>query len=316
MSTLRKNYSAKKLHQDHLLHEAIADMFSSDSENVKKVNAALTRAKGVAGMYKMQNILSAVSSAEQQFQAAMATKKTDPASNPVISNILTFSDVIAEFFNQMDAWISQLPDLATALQSSDAPGNEGKTIKDLLGPKSTMVAAIIQKQFDKSGGGFLKSIGRLFKTGRMTSATEALKAFGLDAQKASDDILNINAQQYKTLLSAAKQVQAPQIAAPPAGAQNPESGSTQSSQSNQSQASQTSQPAQQGTPAQETGASTGNAQMAQKPSPADAQKRDAALQGVVKNRNAFNTQLMSQLSNDEVKADLQQIAKSLGITLA
>lgn len=312
MPTLRKNYSVKKLHQDNLLHEAILDAFSNNSDNVQKVKTALAGAKHVAQTYGMKNILSAISTAEQKFTAGVANPK---AAGDSISFILTFSDIMAEFFQQMDQWVLQLPAVSQAMNASDDPTNAQKTLKELLGDQATSLSTIIQKQFDKSAGGFMRSIGRLFKTGRMTSAKDALMFVGLNSEGAADDILNIQVSKYKQLLQAGKAVQAPQITQPPTG-QNPESGSEKSSPSNQSQTTQTSQSTQQVVPPQGTTAPAGNAQLAQKPSPEDAQKRDAALQGVVKNRNAFNTQLMSQLSNDEIRSDLMKIAQSLGIKLA
>ena len=310
MSTLRKNYSAKRLQREKLLDEAIMDMFSSDSENVKKVTAALTRAKGVAGTYNMRNILAAVGQAEQQFQASIATKKTDPATNPTISNILTFSDVIADFFNQMDQWISQLPDMATAMEAADQPGNEKKTMKDLLGQKAPVITSIIQKQFDKSAGGFMKSIGRLFKTGRMTSAADALKAFGLDAQKAADDVLSVNAKQYKTLLQAAKQVQTPQIAAAPTPASSNTGQPTQPAQGAQTaQQSVPGEPTQQAQPSV-TPVTTGP------PSPEQAAARLQKLNASKPRfQAAFPPQAISQLSDDDIRTEMLKLANALGIKL-
>ncbi len=311
MSTLRKNYSVKRLRQENLLHEAIIDAFSNNSGNVQKVKTALTGAKNVAQTYGMKSILTAIATAEQKFMAGIANPK---AAGDSISYILTFSDIMAEFFQQMDQWVMQLPAVSQAMDASDDPVNAQKTLKELLGDQAPTLTNIVQKQFDKSAGGFMKSLGRLFKSGRMTSAKDALTFVGLNAQAAAEDILNIQVSKYKQLLQAGKQVQAPQIT-PPNPNQNPQSGSTQSTPSTHAQAAQTSQPTQAPVPAQGTTTSTGNAQLAQKPSPEDAQKRDTTLQGVVKNRNAFNTQLMSQLSNDEIKSDLLQIAQSLGIKL-
>lgn len=311
MTTLKKNYNQKRLQNENLLHEAILDAFSNNSENVQKVKASLQGAKGVAQTYQMKSILGAISTAEQKFTQGIANPKT--AGNS-ISYILAFSDIIADFFREMDQWVLQLPAVSQAMEDSDDPMNAQKTLKELLGPQAATLSNIIQKQFDKSSGGFLKSIARFFKSGRMTTSRDALNFVGLTSQAAAEDVMNIQVQKYKQLLAAGKQVPAVQIT-PPNPNQNAQSGTVQSSASNQSQQAQTSNQTQQSAPTQASAASTGNAQMSQKPSQEDAQKRDGALQGAVRNRNAFNTQIISSLSNEEIKADLQKIAQALGINL-
>lgn len=317
MSTLRKKYSEKQLQQEQLLHEATIDMFSPNSENVKKVKSALASTKTVAQTFGMRNIQSAVASAEAKFEAAVASNSMKDK-GAALSYIATFSDIMSDFFRELDATIMQLPSVEQALQASSDPASSQKTIKQLVGEQGDKVAPIttltkiIQDQFQKSGGGFLKAVGRFFKTGNVATAQQALQYVGLDAARAADDILNVTASKYNQMVQAGKQV--PQVQLNSAQGQ-PESGSTQSSQSNQSVATQNSAPTQQAIPSQGSNASQGNAQMAQKPGVEDAQKRDGALQGSVKNRNAFNTQQISQLSNDEVKADLMKIAQVLGINL-
>jgi hypothetical protein len=219
----------------------------------------------------------------------------------------------------MDQWVMQLPSVAQALQSATDPANAQKTLKDAVGEQGDKVspvitlASIVQKQFEKSAGGFLKSIGRLFKTGSLTTADQALKFVGLTSQGAAEDVLNVPISKYAGLTQAGQNV--PTVQVNTQANSTPESGSTQSSASNQSQAAQSSSQSQEGTPTTGTNASTGNAQAAQKPTAEEMQTRDRALQGVVKNRNAFNTQLIGGMSNDEVRADLLKIAQSLGINL-
>jgi hypothetical protein len=317
MSTLRKNYTQKQLQKENLLHEAALDMFASNSENVKKVKNALATTKSVAQNYGMKNIQNAVASAEAKFEAAIANNSMKDK-GAALSYIATFSDIMSDFFRELDQTVMQLPSVDQALQASSDPANSQKTIKDLVGQQGDKIAPIttltkiIQDQFQKSGGGFLKAVGRFFKTGNVATAQQALQYVGLDAQKAAEDILNVKASQYNQMIQSGKQVPPVQLNAQ---SSVPQSGTTQSSPTNQSQTSQTTQASQQTSPSSTSTPSSGNAQLSAKPSPQDAQKRDGALQGAVRNRNAFNTQLLSQLSNDEVKADLMQIAKALGINL-
>lgn len=317
MSTLRKNYAKKQVQNEQILHEGILDMFASNSENIKKVRTSLADTKRVAQTFGLKNTQAAIASAESKFEAAIANNKAKDKGTS-LSYIVTFSDIMSDFFRELDQTVMQLPSVEKALQDSTNPANAQKSIKELVGEQGDKVSPIItltkiiEDQFQKSGGGFLKTLGRFFKTGNLATPQQALQFVGLNAQSAAEDILNTSASKYNQLIQAGKQVSTVELNTQQ---QNPESGSTQSSATNQSQQSQASAPAQQSSPSQPSNATSGNAQMAAKPTPADAQKRDTALQGTIKNRNAFNTQQIGQLSNEEIKADLLKIAQSLGITL-
>lgn len=318
MSNLRKKYSQKCIHHEQLLHEGILDMFQSNSDNVRKVRETLHWTKSTAQTFGMKNIATAVNTAEQKFEGAIANQSArDRAAS--ISYIVTFSDIMSDFFREMNQTVMQLPSVEKALQAANDPANAQKTIGELVGEQGDKISpvvtlsTIIQNQFQKSAGGFLKTIGRFFKTGNLSTSAQALQYVGLDSKKAAEDILNVSAAKYTQMTQAGSKAPTVQLNTQPS---NPESGSTASTPSNQSQVSQTSAATQQSTPSQTSASTTGNAQMAAKPTADDIQKRDGALQGVVKNRNAFNTQQISQLSNNEIKADLLKIAQALGISLS
>ena len=318
MKTLKKMYVEKVSREEKQLHEGILDAFASKSENTQKVKSSLQQAKAVSQTFGMKNIMAAINTAEQKFEQAIANDKMTNRA-VAISNIVTFSDVIAEFFRTLDEWVMQLPSMATALEAAKNPENAQKTLQELVGAQGDKVSPvltvtkIIEKQFQKSAGGFFKTLGRFFKSGAISTADSALKFVGLDAQKAAEDIMNVQAGKYNQLKQAGGQVPAVQIDVQ-AGT-TPQSGSIKSSETTASQQSTSSTPSQQAVPAGSSEKTQGNVQLAKKPSPEEAEKRNTQLQSVVKNRNAFNPQYLGTLSNEEIKSDLVNIAKSLGIDL-
>jgi hypothetical protein len=307
--------------EESIIYEGLFDAFNANSVATQNVKKVLQQTKLVAGTYGMKNIKNAVAKTEQNFEQSIANNKLKNRAI-AISNATVFSDIMSDFFRNMDAWIMQLPTMAQALELAKVPENSGKTIGELLQadpsggsklPDATKnLMQIIQKQFEKSVGGFLKGVARFFTSGAITSASTALNSAELDTSKIVQDILGVRANQYVQLVQSGQQVPQVQI---PQDQGNPESGTQKSVKSKENTKTIESQPTQATAPNQQAATTVGNTQATAKPSPDQASARDTKLQGFVRNRNAFNTQIMGSLSDAEVKSDILNIAKALGITL-
>jgi hypothetical protein len=220
---------------------------------------------------------------------------------------------LSQFFNTFKSITAQLPSMKNALTNANTPENN-KPLQDILGADAEKFGQLIATQLQKSGGGILNTIKRFFTGGGTENPTQVMQQFGLGANVLANDMLALTPQQMNAFIQSTSAVQPFQLSQS-AGQQQTPSGTKPAEQSisaQQSQATQPTQQTQQSQPAQQSTATTG---ASQRPDPATAGQRDVAIQRAVRNRNAFNTQQLSTLSNEEIATDLHALAKALGIKL-
>jgi cell division septation protein DedD len=182
----------------------------------------------------------------------------------------------------------------------------------LLGNDAEKFGQLITTQIQKSGGGILNTVKRFLSGGGTDNPTQIMQQFGLDANQLTNELLALTPQQMTSFIQQTSGIQPFKFSAPASEQPNGTKPAEQTISAAGTQNTASSQPTQETKPAQASTTTTG---ASEKPTPDKAQQRDVAIQRAVKNRNAFNTQQLSALSNEEVANDLKAIANSLGIKL-
>lgn len=312
--TLRERYDERK--QEKLLAEGFMDYFQSGSENIKKFNSTIQQLKNVAQKSGIQALQTAIANAEKQFEgivmAQQQGQKPDANKSQMLSKATTFVSALSQFFNTFKSVTAQLPSMKTALANANTPENN-KPLRDILGNDAQNFSQLITTQIQKSGGGALAAIKRFFTGGGTQQPAAVMAEFGLPPAQLAEEMLGLTPQQMNAFIQGTSGVQPYQLSQTPAqGQPSATKPAEQAIDAQQSQATQPTQSTQQTQPSQASTATTG---ASQRPDPATAQQRDVAIQRAVRNRNAFNTQQLSTLSNEEVANDIKAIVKALGIKL-
>jgi hypothetical protein len=313
--TLRERYDERK--NEQLLAEAFSDYFKSGSDNIKKFNSTIQQLKSVAQKSGITSLQTAVANAEKQFESVVMAQqqgqKPDATKSQMLSKATTFVGALSQFFNTFKSITAQLPSMKNALTNANTPENN-KPLQDILGADAEKFGQLIATQLQKSGGGILNTIKRFFTGGGTENPTQVMQQFGLGANVLANDMLALTPQQMNAFIQSTSAVQPFQLSQS-AGQQQTPSGTKPAEQSISAQQSQATQPTQQTQQSQPTQQSTATTGASQRPDPATAGQRDVAIQRAVRNRNAFNTQQLSTLSNEEIATDLHALAKALGIKL-
>lgn len=314
--TLRERYDERN--QEQLLAEGFLDYFKSGSENIQKFNSTIQQLKNLASKSGVASLQNAITNAEKQFESIVMSQaqgqKPDQTKSQMLSKATTFVGALSQFMNTFKSITAQLPSMKSALTAANNPANN-KPLRDILGADAQKFGQLITTQLQKSGGGILNTIKRFFTGGGTENPTKVLQDFGLAPDQLANDLLGMTPQQMNSFIQTSSGVQPFQIAQTAGQQQQAAAGTKPTEQSISAagtQATNPTQPSAQTQPAQQTTATTG---ASQRPDAGAAQQRDVSIQRAVRNRNAFNTQVLSTLSNEEVANDLRQIAKALGIKL-
>ncbi len=304
--TLKEQYEK----QQEILTEGFLDYFKTGSANIQKFNSSIASLKKIAQSYNMKNLQNALTKAENDFQNIVISQQTgqkvDQTKAGAISQAVTFVSIMTNFMNVLKNVTSQLPSMQTALKDQSASQTP---LKQLLGADVNKFGQLISAQFNKSGGGILSKIGRLFSGGGAQNPQAILQKFGINGNIMSQDILNLTPEQFNKFLQESAstpsfEVQTQTQPANAATRNNTPAPPVETTNPTQAQQTAKVQP-----PEPTQAAST------TKPNNEQAQQRDVAIQKVVRNRNAFNSQILSQLDNVSVEKDLRNIANVLGIKL-
>lgn len=314
--TLKEQYDSRQM----ILAEGFLDYFKTGSDNIQKFNSTLQQLKTLATTFKLQSLQGALNTANQQFEEIVMKQqqgeKPDQNKATALSKAVTFVSMMSTFMDNFKNVTTQLPSMKNALAQARDPQQGGKPLKDILGPDAAKFGQLISTQFQKSGGGIFKTIGRFFSGGGAQNPLQVLKDYGIDGTTFANDILNLTPSQLQQFTQQSASTQSFQLnAQPQAPAENagtkPGEKTMQTAPPENAEASPQPAAATQPTaPAIATAAAPN-----QKPDQAASAKRDVAIQKAVRNRNAFNTQILGGLSNAEIAQDLQNLAKSLGIKL-
>jgi len=317
-STLRQKYEQKRVKRlvekldtvnKVVIYEDISDYFKSGSDNIKKFNASLEQIKGLASKYNMGNLTQAITNAEQKFETtvsaqASAGQKPDQNKSQILSSVTSFVTIMTGFLKTLNTVTAQLPSIKNA--AAKAPD---QPLRQALGGDAQKFTTLIANQFKKSSGGAMQTLARFFKGGGGQNAQQVLGFFGLNPQKVAEDLMNLNGQQFQDFSTGSSETQTPQIQT-----QQPTPNNNKTTEKTTSPAqpveTQKTQPGEGTTPTQGT-----QNVASKKPDPDVVSKRDVAIQKAVKNRNAFNTQILGGLSNQEIVNDIHSLVKALGIKL-
>jgi hypothetical protein len=252
--------------------------------------------------------------AEGQFQDIVMTQqagqKADTNKATSLSQAVTFVSTMSTFMDTLKNITLQLPSIQNALKDKQA---NQVPLKQTLGADVNKFGQLIGNQFNKAGGGIMAKVGRLFKGGGWQDAQAVLKTYGIDGNTMANDILQMTPTELQKFTQESATTPTFELQTPTQPQNQATVPAAPAAQASPTQtavepvATQTSQPTQQ---SQATPGSPAPA-----PNTKQAQQRDVKLQGALKNRNAFNTQVLGQLDNNSIEADLKNIAKSLGIKL-
>lgn len=310
--TLRERYEEKQ--QEKMLSEAFSDYFKSGSDNIKKFNSTIQQLKNIAQKNNLPSLQTAVANAEKQFESVVISQqqgqKPDATKSQLISKATAFVGIMSQFFTTFKNITAQLSSVKAAL--ANANNENGKSLKDLLGNDAEKFGQLITTQIQKSGGGILNTVKRFLSGGGTDNPAQIMQQFGLDANQLTNELLALTPQQMTSFIQQTSGIQPFKFSAPAGEQPNGTKPAEQTISAAGTQNTTSSQPTQETKPAQASTTTTG---ASEKPTPDKAQQRDVAIQRAVKNRNAFNTQQLSALSNEEVANDLKAIANSLGIKL-
>ena len=317
--TLRERYEERK--QAEQLAEGFLDYFKSGSQNIQSFNSTISQLKNLASKYQLTSLQSAVANAEKQFtdivMAQQQGQKVDGTKSQMISKATAFVSGISGFMNTMKTITTQLPAMKDALAKANTPEGD-KPMSELLGDQTQQFGQLITTQLQKSGGGVLQKIKSFFTGSGTNTLSQVMTEFGLPPESLTNDILKLTAKQMSGLVGESGAVR-PFTLQQPQG-QPQQQGNTGTKPTEPTVQAQPSQPQQQGgTATQQTAPASQAARGGpnSRPNPAQAQERDVTIQRSVPStaRNAFNSQQLAALSNEEITQAFKAIAQQLGIKL-
>lgn len=314
--TLRERYEERK--HDELLAEGFLDYFKQGSENIQTFNKTISQLKNLASKYQLPTLQKALANAEQQFtqvvMAQQAGQKPDASKSQMISKATALVSGMSNFMNTLKTVTTQLPSMRDAIQNANGP-NGDKPLSELLGADAQQFTQLITTQLQKAGGGFLSKIKAFFTGSGTQTPAQVMAEFGLPPETLAQELMKLSPKQLAAFSNESASVRPFTLSGPPPAAQGntgtkPAEQTVQAAQTQQTVGTQPSAETAPATSSQRTGANT-------RPTPAQAQERDVAIQRAVPQtaRNAFNTQQLGALSNEEVTQSLQAIARALGAKL-
>jgi len=263
----------------------------------------------------LTTLQTAISNAEKQFEgivmAQQQGQRPDQSKSQMLSKATTFVSALSDFFAAFKNVTSQLPSLKNALSAANKPENN-RPLSELIGDDTDKFEQLISTQIQKSGGGVINAVKRFFTGGGAESPIKVMQEFGLGPAQLANEMMSMTPQKMNSFLQGTSGVQTFKLDQQPQTQPSGTKPAEQSITSAQTAASNPTQPTAQTQPAQQSTTTTG---ASQRPDPATAQQRDVNIQKAVRNRNAFNTQALSTLSNEEIATDLHSIAKALGVKL-
>lgn len=317
--TLKERYEEKR-HTEQLA-EGFLDYFKQGSQNIQSFNNTISQIKNIANKYQLKSLQSAVATAEKQFTdvvvAQQQGQKPDTTKSEMISKATAFVGGLSSFMNTMKTITSQLPAMKDALAKANGPEGE-KEMVEVLGNQAQQFGQLIATQLQKSGGGILQKIKGFFTGSGTNTPAQVMAEFGLPPETLANEILQMTVKQMSQFVGESGTVKPFTLQQTP-GAQQPQ-GNAGTKPAEATVQAQPSQPQQQGgtapqqsTPATQTARGGPNA----RPNPQQAQERDVTIQRSVPQitRNAFNSQQLGALSNEEIAQAFQAIAQKLGIKL-
>lgn len=312
--TLHERYEARK--QSEMLAEGFLDYFKKGSENIQTFNNTIAQLKNLSSKYGLKSLQAAVATAEKQFTDVVMTQQTgqkpDATKSKMISKATAFVSGMSSFMNTMKTITTQLPAMKDALAKSNGPEGE-KTVNELLGDQAAQFSQLIASQLQKTGSGFLSKIKSFFTGSGAESPAQVMSEFGLTPEAFAQEIMNMPVKQMSQFVGESATVKPFNLAQPAQQKATNAQGTQAAAPTATTQSTQNTQASTNTAPTTSTPKGPANV----RPTPAQAQERDVLVQHSVPQgtRNAYNTQMLGALSNEEIANSFNAIAKALGIKL-
>lgn len=304
--TLKEAYDNRVLteaRQISLLLEAL------DAQKVQEISSAIDALEKLIPQDKMSGFYSAVEAAKNELAKAYtggALTKAKQAITQPVSRAVALADSLRTGFKM-------IPQLLKTFVPQDKQNADDVLDNLIVDPNK-------KQQFIKAftnairPSGILASLGRLFGVNKgipFLKNVEVAIAEMMQNMKKSE-LVNLAKASSQTPQPISQEIAQDLQAQTQTGTKPGTQPAEKTIQPGETQAAQPTQPTQQAQPTQAGTATLGSEQ---RPDQNSASKRDVAVQQAVRNRNAFNTQILGGLSNSEIAADMKAIAKALGIKL-
>ncbi len=318
--TLRERYDERK--RDEQLTEGFLDYFQKGSTNIQTFNNTIAQLKNLSNKYQLKTLQGAVATAEKQFSdvvmAQQQGQKPDANKSTMISKATAFVAGMSSFLQSLKTITTQLPAMKDALAKANTPEGE-KRVSELLGNDAQQFGQLITAQLQKSGGGILSKIKGFFTGSGTQTPAQVMAEFGLPPEALAQDILNLTAKQMTQFVGESASVKPFELQQQPGADQQRQGNTGTRGAEATAQAQGTQQTVQGGQPTAETVPTTKTVQGGpnQRPSESQAKERDISIQHAVPQtaRNAFNSQMLGKLSNEEISQAFKAIAQQLGLKL-
>lgn len=305
--TLKETYNERQLLEARNISLVLEAL---DAQKVGEIANAIDALERLIPQDKMGTFYAAVDAAKNELSKTLTggvlTKAKQAITQPV-SKAVALADGLKAGFRM-------LPQLLKTFVPQDKQ-NVDDTLDNLI-PDPAKKQEFI-KAFSNAirPSGIVAALGKLFGGGGVPflKNVDAAVAEMMQNMK-KNDLVNLSrttAQAPQTISpDVAKELQ---TQAQGQGETKP--GTKPAEQTVQAAAPQATQATQSSQETQPTQPAEGTLGSDQKPDANVAAKRDVAIQRAVRNRNAFNSQVLGSLPNAEVAADMKAIAKILGIKL-